>query len=114
MNASKVIEYDPSYKLGQKKYPFYLKQFTPFQVTRLEVSDYIEKRKLLTTNEWIDLLITSIGFEPSRFNKREKYLMLLRLVPFVEANYNLIELGPRETGKTYTYRNTSSGLSMIN
>lgn len=103
-----VIEYDPSYELGRKKYPFYIKQFTPFQVTRLEVGDYIEKRKLLTTNEWIDLLITSIGFEPSRFNNREKYLMLLRLVPFVEANYNLIELGPRETGKTYTYRNTSS------
>lgn len=103
-----VIEYDPSYELGRKKYPFYIKQFTPFQVTRLEVGDYIEKRKLLTTNEWIDLLITSIGFEPSRFNNREKYLMLLRLVPFVEANYNLLELGPRETGKTYTYRNTSS------
>lgn len=103
-----LIEYDPSYELGRKKYPFYIKQFTPFQVTRLDLDDYIEKRKLLTTNEWIDLIITSIGFEPSRFNERQKYLMLLRLVPFVEANYNLIELGPRETGKTYTYRNTSS------
>lgn len=103
-----VIEYDPTYELGRKKYPFYIKQFTPFQVTRLDLDDYIEKRRLFTTNEWIDLIITSIGFEPSRFSEREKYLMLLRLVPFVEANYNLIELGPRETGKTYTYRNTSS------
>jgi ATP-dependent Lon protease len=103
-----IIEYDPTYELGRKKYPFYIKQFTPFQVTRLELDDYIEKRNLFTTDEWIDLIITSIGFEPSRFTKREKYLMLLRLVPFVEANYNLIELGPRETGKTYTYRNTSS------
>ncbi|MGJ5630964.1 BREX system Lon protease-like protein BrxL [Nostoc sp. CALU 1950] len=103
-----VLEYDSTYELGRKKYPFYIKQFTPFQVTRLDLDDYIEKRRLFTTNEWIDLIITSIGFEPERFNEREKYLMLLRLVPFVEANYNLIELGPRETGKTYTYRNTSS------
>jgi ATP-dependent Lon protease len=103
-----LLEYDPSYELGRKKYPFYIKQFTPFQVTRLDLDDYIEKRKLFETDEWIDLLISSIGFEPSCFNIREKYLMLLRLVPFVEPNYNLIELGPRETGKTYTYRNTSS------
>lgn len=103
-----LLEYDPSYELGRKKYPFYIKQFTPFQVTRLDLDDYIEKRKLFETDEWIDLLISSIGFEPSCFNIREKFLMLLRLVPFVEPNYNLIELGPRETGKTYTYRNTSS------
>ncbi|MFN9466791.1 MAG: BREX system Lon protease-like protein BrxL, partial [Pseudanabaena sp.] len=103
-----LLEYDPSYELGRKKYPFYIKQFTPFQVTRLDLDDYIEKRKLFETDEWIDLLISSIGFESSCFNIREKYLMLLRLVPFVEPNYNLIELGPRETGKTYTYRNTSS------
>ena len=59
-------------------------------------------------DEWIDLLIQSIGFNPARFTLREKMLMLLRLVPFVEANTNFIELGPRETGKTYTYCNTSS------
>ena len=50
----------------------------------------------------------SIGFNPARFERRVKMLMLMRLVPFVESNYNLIELGPRETGKTYTFRNTSN------
>jgi ATP-dependent Lon protease len=103
-----VIEYDPNYELKGKKYPFYISDFHPFQITRLDLNDYIEKRRLFTTDEWIDLLIESIGFNPKAFSEREKMLMLLRLVPFVEPNYNLIELGPRETGKTYTFRNTSS------
>ncbi|HSE82924.1 MAG TPA: BREX system Lon protease-like protein BrxL, partial [Thermodesulfobacteriota bacterium] len=103
-----VVEYDPQYELKGRIYPFYIREFTPFQITRLSLEDYVEKRSLFDTSEWINLLIQSIGFEPNKFNEREKILMLLRLVPFVEANYNLIELGPRETGKTYTYRNTSS------
>ena len=103
-----VVEYDPQYELKGRIYPFYIREFTPFQITRLSLEDYIEKRNLFDTWEWIDLLIQSIGFDPAKFNERERILMLLRLVPFVEANYNLIELGPSETGKTYTYRNTSS------
>ncbi len=103
-----TIEYDPQYELKGKIYPFYIREFTPFQITRLSLEDYIEKRSQFNMEEWIDLLIQSIGFEPVNFTEREKMLMLLRLVPFVEGNYNVIELGPRETGKTYTYRNTSS------
>lgn len=103
-----TVEYDASYELKGKIYPFYVRDFQPFQITRLDLDDYIDKRRQFTADEWIDLLITSIGFNPARYSVREKMLMLLRLVPFVEANYNLIELGPRETGKTYTYRNTSS------
>ncbi len=103
-----VIEYDSHYELKGRLYPFYIREFSPFQITRISLEDYLEKRQLFTTQEWIDLLIQSIGFDPIKITDREKRLMLLRLVPFVEANYNLIELGPRETGKTYTYRNTSS------
>ena len=103
-----VVEYDPQYELKGRLYPFNINEFTPFQITRLSIDDYIEKRKIFNTEEWIDLLIESIGFNPKKFSQREKMLMLMRLVPFVEANYNLLELGPRETGKTYTYRNTSS------
>ncbi|MGQ9682728.1 MAG: BREX system Lon protease-like protein BrxL [Anaerolineae bacterium] len=102
------VEYDAKYVLRGRIYPFFVREFKPFQITRLDLDDYIERRHLFTTEEWIDLLVTSIGFNPERFSAREKWLMLLRLVPFVEANYNAIELGPRETGKTYTYRNTSS------
>ena len=105
-----TIEYDATYELSHKIYPFYIRDFTPFQVILREGSldEYAAKRRLFSEEEWIDLLIQSIGFNPIRFDRRTKWLMLLRLVPFVEANYNVIELGPRETGKTYTYRNTSS------
>jgi ATP-dependent Lon protease len=102
------IEYDNRYELQGRIYPFFVREFKPFQITRLDLGDYIAKRRLFTEDEWIDLLITSIGFNPARFDRRTKLLYLLRLIPFVEPNYNLIELGPRETGKTYTYRNTSS------
>ena len=91
-----------------RKYPFYIKEFTPFQVTRLDLDDYIERRGRFSDEEWLDLLVQSIGFNPVHFDRRTKWLMMLRLVPFVESNYNLIELGPQQTGKTYTFRNTSS------
>ena len=103
-----VIEYDATYEIKSRKYPFYVREFTPLQYTRLDLDDYIIQRPFFTEDEWLDLLVQSIGFNPARFDRRVKLLMLLRLVPFVEANFNLIELGPRETGKTYTFRNTSN------
>jgi ATP-dependent Lon protease len=102
------IEYDATYEIKGKKFPFYVRAFTPLQYTRIDLDDFIEKRFLFTEDEWIDLLVQSVGFNPTRFERRVKMLMLMRLVPFVEPNYNLIELGPRETGKTYTFRNTSN------
>jgi ATP-dependent Lon protease len=102
------IEYDGTYEIKSRKFPFYIREFTPLQYTRLNLDDFVEKRVEFTSEEWLDLLIQSIGFNPSKFDHRVKMLMLLRLVPFVESNYNLIELGPRETGKTYTFRNTSN------
>lgn len=103
-----TLEYDNNYKISGRIYPFVMTDFKPFQITRVSLDDYIEKRKLFSIDEWIDLLMTTIGFDPSFYTQRQKLLYLLRLVPFVEKNYNMIELGPRETGKTYTYRNTSS------
>jgi len=103
-----TIEYDSNYKIGTRIYPFVVTDFKPFQITRVSLEDYIEKRKHFDKGEWIDFLMNTIGFNPANFSTRQKLLYLLRLVPFVEKNYNMIELGPRETGKTYTYRNTSS------
>jgi ATP-dependent Lon protease len=102
------VEYDGTYEIKSRKYPFYIREFTPLQYTRLNLDEFVEKRNSFTEDEWIDLLVQSIGFNPSRFERRVKMLMLMRLVPFVESNFNLIELGPRETGKTYTFRNTSN------
>lgn len=102
------MEYDGTYEIKSRKYPFYIREFTPLQYTRLNLDDFVEKRSAFTDDEWLDLLVQSIGFNPARFDRRVKMLMLMRVVPFVESNFNLIELGPRETGKTYTFRNTSS------
>jgi ATP-dependent Lon protease len=111
--GSMELEYDSAYELNRRIYPFFVRDFKPFQVTRLSLDDYIEKRAQFSDAEWRDLLIQSVGFNPAQFTDRECWLFLMRLVPFVEANYNLVELGPRETGKTYTYRNTSSRAFVI-
>lgn len=101
------IEFDPDYKIGNHAYPFRVEDFTPFQVTRLALEDYLDKRRHFSTKDWIDLLMQTVGFNPTCLDDRVKVLLLLRLVPFVEPNYNLVELGPRQTGKTYMYKNTS-------
>lgn len=89
------------------KYPVMIGKFSPMQVSADEMDDFIAKRAEFTRDEWLDLLINSIGLNPEKFDFRKKLLMLLRVIPHCETNYNLIELGPRETGKSYTYNELS-------
>lgn len=83
--------------------PWIIDTLKPIQIARVDYDGYRETRDKFTTEEWIDLLMQSIGFDPSLFGRRSKLLQLLRLVPFVERNYNLIELGPKGTGKSHIY-----------
>jgi len=83
--------------------PWILASLKPIQISRFEFDGYVEARKQFSTEEWIDLLIQSIGFNPQMFGKRNKLLQLIRLIPFCERNYNLIELGPKGTGKSHVY-----------
>lgn len=83
--------------------PWILEDLKPIQLSHFDFEDYLAKRGEFTTEEWIDLLIQSIGFKPEFLGRRSKLLQLLRLVPFVERNYNLIELGPKGTGKSHIY-----------
>jgi ATP-dependent Lon protease len=83
--------------------PWILESLKPIQVSSLDFQGYLESRKGFNTDEWIDLLIQTIGFSPDLFGRRAKLLQLLRLVPFVERNYNLIELGPKGTGKSHIF-----------
>src|SRR5437773_11148825 len=76
-----VIEYDATYEIKSRKYPFYVREFTPLQYTRLNLEGFLEKRPLFSQDEWIDLLVQSIGFNPTRFERRTKLRFLLRLVP---------------------------------
>ncbi|MBW9152351.1 protease Lon-related BREX system protein BrxL [Clostridium estertheticum] len=89
------------------KFPVMVGKFSPMQISTDELEEYISKRKEFTRDEWLDFLINSIGLNPDKFDIRQKLLMLLRLVPHCESNYNMIELGPRETGKSYTYNELS-------
>lgn len=83
--------------------PWIIDTLKPIQIARVDYDGYREIRDKFTTEEWIDLLMQSIGFDPSLFGRRSKLLQLLRLIPFVERNYNLIELGPKGTGKSHIY-----------
>lgn len=83
--------------------PWVLSTLKPIQLSHFDFDGYVEARKQFTTDEWIDLLVQSIGFNPDMFGKRSKLTQLVRLIPFCERNYNLIELGPKGTGKSHIY-----------
>lgn len=83
--------------------PWILSSLKPIQLSHFDFEGYIAARRQFTTEEWIDLLIQSIGFNPELFGQRSKLLQLVRLIPYCERNYNLIELGPKGTGKSHIY-----------
>lgn len=83
--------------------PWMLSSLKPIQLSHFDFEGYVEARKQFTTDEWIDLLVQSIGFNPEMFGKRSKLTQLVRLIPFCERNYNMIELGPKGTGKSHIY-----------
>lgn len=102
------IAYDDSFMMRTKLYPFVVVEFKPIQITGIDVNTWIERRSQFTNDEWLDLMVTSIGFDPGFLSQEEKLLYMVRLIPFIEANVNLVELGPPETGKTYAYQSLSS------
>ncbi|WP_440713027.1 BREX system Lon protease-like protein BrxL [Gordonia sp. FQ] len=83
--------------------PWILGRLQPIQMSNFDYEGYLGGRAAFTTDEWTDLLIQSIGFNPEMFGRRAKLLQLTRLIPFVERNYNLVELGPKGTGKSHIY-----------
>ena len=87
--------------------PWIINKLKPIQLSFFDYEKYIDARRQFTTDEWIDLLIQSIGFNPEKLGKRSKLLQLVRLIPFCERNYNLIELGPKGTGKSHIFSDFS-------
>ena len=100
------VEYRPN-EDGGRGSPFHISELKPIELARFDFEEYCAGRKGFTTDEWIDLLLRSSGLEPARFDKRLKLLLLSRFLPFVEKNYNYIELGPRGTGKSYAFSEMS-------
>ena len=101
------MEYASDESYGGVLRPFHIKDVRPIQLASFDLREFKVLRGEFSRDEWLDLLLRSIGLEPSYFSRRVKMLLLLRLVPLVEKNYNLVELGPRGTGKSYVYREIS-------
>ncbi len=90
-----------------KRSPFWIDSLKPIQIASFDLDEYRTCREAFSTDEWIDLLLRTIGMEPAHFDRRLKLLFLVRLLPLCENNFNLVELGPRGTGKSYAYQELS-------
>lgn len=87
--------------------------FTPIQMPHIEISELKEGRKAFTKDEWISVILRSVGMEPDKLSYREKWLILTRIIPLVENNFNLCELGPRSTGKSHLYKEVSPNSILV-
>ncbi len=104
------FEYDEETK---GKYPFWIDKLTPIQLASFDLEEYRRLRAEFSTNEWLDLMMRSMGYEPRVMERRTKLLFLCRLIPLCERNYNLVELGPRGTGKSYAVQELSPYAALL-
>jgi len=112
--AEVTLSYDGIIAQQQAGRPFAIDALRPIQMSKPDVLDVYQRgRAQFTTQEWIDFLLRSVGFEPATLSERAKRVALLRIVPFVERNYNLVELGPRGTGKSHLYQQISPYAHLI-
>jgi ATP-dependent Lon protease len=103
------LRYDDAYVFKGQNRPFFVESIRPIQLSTRNIERFIEGRKRFTRDQWLDLLMRSMGYEPNHpyYTKRRKLHFLQRLIPLVERNYNSIELGPRGTGKSFVYQQLS-------
>ena len=109
-----IVKIQYYYEEGVKNQsPFIIETITPIQMPNMDMDELIEGRKQFDKDEWIDILIRSIGMEPTQLKNEAKWHMLLRLVPLCENNYNMCELGPRGTGKSHIYKEISPNSILV-
>ena len=110
-----IVQLDYEYVEEDKKngYPIQIRKLTPIQMPHVDIDDLKAGRKAFTKEEWMDVLLRSIGMEPDALTVREKWLLILRMVPLVENNYNLCELGPRSTGKSHLFKEISPNSILV-
>lgn len=101
------------YEEKQKESPFVFLELKPIQMPNMDMQELFEGRTHFTKEEWMDVLMRSTGLEPTHFDERTKWHFLSRLIPFVEKNYNLCELGPRGTGKSHIYKEISPNSILV-
>jgi ATP-dependent Lon protease len=100
-------------EIEEDDYAFYIEELRPIQLSRFDFDGYKAGRALMTRDDWMDSILRSVGLEPSKLTQRVKFHFLLRLAPLVEANFNLIELGPPGTGKSYFYSEFSPYTTLL-
>jgi len=109
-----ILDLEYYYEEGQKTSPFILNQLKPIQMPNLDMETVFEGRKAFTENQWIDVLLRSTGLEPTAFEEeRIKWHLIARLIPLVENNHNICELGPRGTGKSHIYKEISPNSILV-
>ena len=110
-----IVQLDYEYVEEEKQngYPIQIHKLTPIQMPHIDIADLKQGRKSFSKEEWIDILLRSIGMEPDALSYREKWLLLTRMIPLVENNFNLCELGPRSTGKSHLYKEISPNSILV-
>lgn len=89
------------------KFHWEIQTLKPIQISNVDINEYISQRSKFTTDEWIDFLIHTVGLNPDKLNRREKFIVLARLMPHIENNFNFMELGPKGTGKSHVFQELS-------
>lgn len=100
-------------EIDDEDYAFYIEDLRPIQLSRFDFEGYVEGRRGFTRNEWLDVVLRSVGLEPTKLTQRVKFHFIARLAPLVEPNFNFIELGPRGTGKSYFYSEFSPYSTLV-
>ena len=100
-------------EIDDDDYAFYIEELRPIQLSRFDFSGYVEGRRAFSRDEWLDSVLRSVGLEPSKLSARQKLHFIARLAPLVEPNFNLIELGPRGTGKSYFFSEFSPYATLV-
>ena len=110
-----IVQLDYEFVEEDKKngFPITIRKLTPIQMPHIDLDDLKLGRKAFTKNEWIDILLCSIGMEPYEFTEREKWLLITRMIALVENNFNFCELGPRSTGKSHLYKEISPNSILV-
>lgn len=107
------LEYEYVEEEKQNGYPIQIRKLTPIQMPHIDIAELKQGRKVFSKYEWIDIMLRSIGMEPDELTYREKWLLLTRMIPLVENNFNLCELGPRSTGKSHLYKEISPNSILV-
>ena len=109
----KDFDSEPRQKKQKDVSPISIRKLTPIQMPHIDIEEVRTGRKAFTQDEWMDVMLRSCGYEPEQLNQREKWLLLARMLPLVENNFNLCELGPRSTGKSHIYKEISPNSILV-